>query len=84
MCRAGQGALATCKELLSNDEEVIDTQNRRIDELERDLKAWEEMNRDALDAAKKVSGEKWYEKLLSTGKWIALGALVGFAIGVAK
>lgn len=84
VCRAGQGALATCKELLSNDEEVIVTQNQRIIELEKDLKTMEEMNRSALDAAKRASGGKWYERIWSAGKFVLVGALVGFAIGAAR
>lgn len=83
-CRARQGALATCKELLSNEEMMVDVQNRRIKELENDIEALEEMNRNALDAAKEVSGRKWYESVLSAGKWIVLGALVGFAIGASQ
>jgi hypothetical protein len=59
----------------------------RVEEQDRELKEARKLVDDTRkageDAAKAAAGP-WYQKVLSAGKWIALGLIVGFIGGVAK
>jgi len=59
----------------------------RIAELEQEKTAaltQAEENLKAGERAVKVASGPWYQRVLSAGKWIGLGILVGFAAGMGK
>ena len=77
--------LPLLQDLVVKDEALIQKLDERVIELGKQNTDLAEMNRKALEAAEaaRKSGP-WYERLLSAGKWIAVGALLGFAAGAGR
>jgi len=73
------------RDLAQKDEEVIKTQENRILELGKENEELIKLNQNSIATAEKIrKSEPWYSRVLSTGKWIAIGILVGFAVGAAR
>jgi len=82
MCRSELPAL---RDLVAKDDELIKKLDGRVVELGKQNTDLAEMNRKALKAADdaRKSGP-WYERVLSAGKWIAAGILLGFVAGAGR
>ena len=81
-CRTELPAL---RELVSKDEDQIGLQERRIAELGKQAEDLKQMNKKALEAAEAArKGGSWMDRVLSAGKWIVAGALLGFVLGAGK
>ena len=80
-------AVDTAKDAIDSCEERSTALEGRVAEQDREIKDAQvklEDTRKAGEKAVKVAGGTWYQKVLSAGKWIALGIVIGFVGGMAK
>jgi len=84
VCRS---AVEACEDAVNSCEARSSALEGRVSEQEEEIAAGKktiEDTRKAGEQAVKVASGPWYAKVLSAGKWVALGALFGLAVGVAK
>jgi len=77
---AGEGAIASSDARASALESRVLEQDRELAEARKLV----EDTRKAGEDATKVAAGPWYQRVLSAGKWIALGLIVGFVGGMSK
>jgi len=77
--------LPVLRDLVAKDEELIRKLDGRVVDLGKQNEDLKEMNKKALKTADdaRKSGP-WYERMLSAGKWIAAGIVLGFVAGASK
>lgn len=82
-----QDAIKAAEDSINSSEARSKELEIRVDEQDRELKDARKLvddTRKAGEQAVKVAGGSWYTRALSVVKWVALGALLGLAAGVAK
>lgn len=77
--------LPMLRDLIKKDEDIMKAQENRILDLGKENEELIKINQNSIAAAEKIkSSEPWYNRVLSAGKWIGVGILIGFVAGVAK
>lgn len=77
---AGEDALNACESRAGIVDQRVAEQNQELAEARKVI----EDTRKAGEEAAKVAAGPWYQRVLSAGKWIALGIIVGFVGGMSK
>ena len=78
-------AVTAAEEALTSSELRAETLDNRIVEQDKELtdaRKLVEDTRKAGEEAAKVASGPWYQKVLNAGKWIGLGIVLGFVIGL--
>jgi len=78
--KGAEESLSACSE----EKHVL---SERVTELDGEVARAEktiEDTRKAGEQAAKAANVPWYQRVLNAGKWIGLGILLGFAVGVGK
>jgi len=84
LCRA---AVWACEDSINSCEARADALESRVIEQDKEIEEGKKTIEDTVNAgeeAAKIAAGPWYQRILTAGKWIALGALFGLAVGVSK